>query len=200
MVDIKDEETPDIESSDEEPEDVSLTVSKQKAQEELKLQHEITKSKREKQKKTIQERQTRNKEQRVATGGVKKKKSHLPEPVDEQLLELVDEEVKVVIPEDAEPRERKNTKIVFSDDDEDEDSDEEEEDEEESEGGKVTIEAKCLKNVEKSHVNNAAMDFLKNHFYGDRLVRADTSKSTLRNGGKRTHVQSKGGTWLKKRK
>merc|ERR1712062_719957 len=108
---------PDDSDSDEEPEDVSLGESRKRAIEEQKLQKDITKNIREQKKKTLQDRESRNKEQR---GGVKRvRKSFLPDQLDEQLLELVDEDVEVDIPDDAvtKPKERKNTKIVFSDGD-----------------------------------------------------------------------------------
>merc|ERR1712183_608321 len=117
----------------------------------------------------------RNKEQRGS--GRREKKSFLLDQLDENILELVDEDIDVDIPEDSvtEPKERENTKIVFSDGDDDEEEDfeeeEEEELEEEREGGK--IEAKCLKNVEKTRENNSAEEFLKSHFFGDRVQRDD---------------------------
>lgn len=170
--------------SDDEPEDISLKEGKRLAEENRRKEIESNKSIKEMRKQKLKKIENRNalqqKEKRE-----RKPTSVVPEKLDDDILKFVDNEIEIN-PEDIISTKtigQKNKKIIFSDDEEgDGDNDDEDihsdNDDIESQGGEIKqnkVMAKYINDVHKEE-NNSAREFLKNHFFGDRLKRDNLTK------------------------
>lgn len=165
-----------ISSDDEEPEDICLKTSKDKILEQNKQQKEMLNMLKEKKKALTKERDNRNVIQQQEKQVVKKK-SLVPEKLNDYILKEIDMEVDISN-KILTSKKHQNQKIVFPNDDEEEEDCEEDFDfdivDDESDSIKqrgANIKPIILKDVEKDHNINSARDFLAQHLYGGRVNR-----------------------------
>jgi len=166
-----------ISSDDEEPEDICLKTSKDKILEQNKQQKEMLNMLKEKKKALTKERDNRNVIQQQEKQVVKKK-SLVPEKLNDEILKEIDMEVDISN-KILTSKKHQNQKIVFpNDDDEEEEECEEDFDfdiiDDESDSIKqrgANIKPIILRDVEKDHNINSARDFLAQHLYGGRVNR-----------------------------